>query len=382
MDFTLNEDQEILRKEIIRFAQKELNDGILERDRDESFSREQWEKCGEMGLQGLPVPEEYGGSGLDSLSTAIALEAFGYGCHDGGLIFSICAHLLACLVPIWKYGSEDQKKRYLPGLCNGSLIAVNAMTEPGSGSDAFDMNTRAVPEGDGFRINGTKIMSTNGPVADLVVAYALTDPEKGAHGGITAFIVETKVDGLTRGQKFEKMGLRTSMLGEIILDDVHVTNEAVLGHVGSGSGAFIESMEWERICIAASHVGTMERLLEQSVEYARVRTSSGQPIGKYQAVSHKIADMKISLEATRYLVYRSAGNIGRNRANAMDASITKVFASEALLNTAHSAVQIFGGYGYMTESEVERTLRDAIGSTIYSGTNEIQRNIIAAWLGL
>lgn len=382
MDFTLSEDQELLRKEIIRFAQKELNDGILERDRDESFSREQWEKCGEMGLQGLPVPEEYGGSGLDSLSTAIALEAFGYGCHDGGLIFSICAHLLACLVPIWKYGNEDQKKRYLPGLCNGSLIAVNAMTEPGSGSDAFDMKTRAVPEGDGFRINGTKIMSTNGPVADLVVAYALSDPEKGAHGGITAFIVETKADGLIQGQKFEKMGLRTSMLGEIIFDNVLVTNDAVLGHVGAGNAAFMESMEWERICIAASHVGTMERLLEQSVEYARTRMSSGQPIGKYQAVSHKIADMKISLEATRFLVYRSAGNIGRNRANAMDAAITKVFASEALLKTALSTVQVFGGYGYMTESEVERTLRDAVGSSIYSGTNEIQRNIIAAWLGL
>ena len=382
MDFSLSEDQKVLYDQVVRFARQELNAGVAGRDREQAFPHELWLACGGMGLQGLPVPEAYGGSGVDALSTAIALEALGYGCEDAGLVFSICAHLLSCVVPIWKYGSEEQKRRYLPGLCNGQRIGVHAMTEPGSGSDAFALLTKAVPDGDGFRLSGSKTFISNGPIADLVIVFAMTDAAKGYHGGVTAFLVEKGTPGFGVSRKLEKMGLRSSPLGELVFDDVRVPASSVLGGVGAGSTLFTKAMDWERTCLFASHVGQMERLLEKSVGYARQRTQFGQPISKFQAVSHKIADMKVQLEAARLLVYRAAWRLEHSRSASLDASIAKVFVSESLLRSALDALQIFGGYGYMTEYEVERSLRDAVGSTLYSGTSEMQRNIIARWLGL
>jgi len=382
MDFALTEEQRILREQIIRFAQEELNDGVMERDQAHEFRRDLWLKCGEMGLQGLPVPEEQGGIGLDPLSTAMALEAFGYGCHDGGLVFSVCAHLLACVIPVWKHGSEEQKAALLPDLCSGNKIAVNAMTEPGTGSDAFSMSATAVPDGDGYRLNGTKIFSSNGPVADVAVFYAMTDKEKGYHGGISAFIVDKSSDGFEVGQTFSKMGIRTSAIGELVFNDVYVPAGAMLGKPGAGATMFSQSMEWERICLVASHVGAMERLLEKSIEYSKTRKQFGETISKYQSVSNRIADMKVRLEASRLLTYRAAWQLDRTRDNAMTASITKLFVSEAFLETAMDAVRTLGGYGYMAEYEVERAVRDAVGGTLYSGTNDIQRVIIARWLGL
>jgi len=381
MDFSLSEEQVILRKEIIRFAQQELNQGVAERDREQQFPRDLWLKCGEMGLQGLAIPEEHGGGGLDPLSTALALEALGYGCQDGGLVFSICAHLLACVIPVWKFGTEEQRRRYLPSLCNGSLIAVNAMSEPGSGSDAFAMATKAVPDGNGFRITGTKTFASNGPAADIALVFAVTDAEKGYHGGITAFLVEKKA-GFQAGRKFDKMGLRTSWISELSFDGVYVCRDAILGGLGAGATVFTHSMDWERTCLFATHVGMMERLLEKAVEYARTRTQFGQTIGKFQAISHRIADMKMQLEAARLLIYRAASRLERTRAASLDASIAKVFVSEALVKTAMTTLQIFGGYGYMADYHVERAVRDSLASTIYSGTNEMQRNIIARWLGV
>jgi hypothetical protein len=383
MDFSYSDEQKLLREEIIRFAQQELNADMIRRDREHLFARELWEKCGEMKLPGLPVPEEYGGAGLDPLTTAIALEALGYGCHDGGLAFSICAHLLACVIPIAKFGSEEQKRKYLPGLCNGKLIAVNAMSEPDSGSDAFAMRTHAVPDGEGFRLNGVKTFSSNGPVADLALTFALTDPEKGYYGGVTAFLVEKGTPGFRSSKKWEKMGLRTSPIGELVFEDVYVPAAQVLGlKPGAGATHFTHSMDWERACLVAIHIGAMERLLEKAVLQARTRKQFGQTIGKFQAISHKIADMKVRLEAARLLVYKAAWELERSRNVAMSAAIAKLFGSEALLQTALDTVQVFGGYGFMTEYEVERSLRDAVGGTIYSGTSEMQRNIIARWLGL
>ncbi len=382
MDFTIGPEQRELRDRIVRFARGKLNAGVLERDRDQTFSRELWRECARMGLTGLPVPEEYGGTGLDAVSTAIALEAFGYGCEDGGLAFSLCAHLLPCVVPIWKHGTEEQKRKWLPGLCDGTLIAVNGMTEPGAGSDAFAMRTVAVRESGGWRITGTKTFSSNGPVADLAVVFALTDPAKGYHGGVSVFLVSRNTPGFKPGQKFEKMGLRTSPIGELVLDDARVADDALLGGVGGGSTLFTQSMDWERTFLFALHVGVMERLLEKAVGYAQTRMQFGRPIAKFQAISHKIADMKVRLEAARLLVYRTAWKIGEGKNVSMDAAISKLFASESLVKTALDTVQILGGYGFMTEYEVERAVRDAVGGTIYSGTSELQRNIIASWLGV
>jgi len=382
MDFSMTEEQRLLRESIVRFAKGQLNQDMIARDREPLFSRELWRKCAEMGIAGLPVPSEYGGSGLDEVSCAIALDALGYGCHDSGLVFSLCAHLLSCVVPLWKYGNEDQKRRYLPKLCDGTWIGVHAMTEPNSGSDAFALRARAEPVANGFRINGTKTFISNGPVADIVIIFALTDAAKGYHGGVSAFITETSVDGFKASQKFEKMGLRTSPIGELVFEDLFVPTENVLGGVGAGSTLFTTAMDWERICLFASHLGTIERLLEQSVNYARTRKQFGQTISKFQAVSHRLVDLKVRLEAARLLTYRSAWRLGNAKSASMDASMTKLFVSETLVEVATAAVQIHGGNGFMTEYEFERALRDAVGSTIYSGTSEMQRNIVGRWMGL
>jgi len=382
VDFSFTDEQKLLRDNIVRFARDVLSPGAAERDRNQEFSRDLWRKCGEIGIQGLPVPQQYGGSAVDPLTCAIALEALGYGCRDGGLVFSLCAHLLSCVVPVWQHGNEEQKRRYLPGLCNGELVGVHAITEPGSGSDAFALRTRAEPDGDGFRLNGTKTFISNGPVADVVIVFALTDPQKGYHGGVTAFLVERNTRGFSAGRKFDKLGLRSSPIGELVFTNVYVPREAILGGIGGGSKVFGAAMDWERICLFASHVGAMERLLETAISYARTRSQFKQPIGKFQAVGHRIADMKVQLEAARLLVYQAAWRLEHARNASMDAAIAKLFVSESLVQSALSTVQVHGGYGFMTEYEVERALRDAIGSTLYSGTSEMQRNIIARWLGL
>ena len=382
MDFTLSPEQRALRDEIVKFARKELNKDVEARDAAKEFPRELWLKCGEMGLQGLTVPEEYGGSNLDPLSACIALEALGYGSEDAGLVFAVCAHLLACVTPIWKHGTPEQKERYLPDLCSGKKIAVNAMTEPESGSDAFNMRTKAVRDGDDFIINGVKIFSSNGPIADLAVVYARTDDTKGYMGGITGFLVEKGTPGFRNGQAFNKSALRTCPIGELVFEDVRVPASAVIGKVGSGGPIFNQSMEWERTCLVAAHIGKMEQLLDKSVDFAKTRSSFGKKIAVNQAVSHRIVDMKVRLEAARLLTYRAATRLETSKMVGMDAAMAKLFTSEALLQTAIDTIRTMGGSGLMEEYGAERALRDSMAGTIYSGTNDMQRNIIAGWLGL
>jgi alkylation response protein AidB-like acyl-CoA dehydrogenase len=381
VDFTLSPEQKALRESIRAFAKAELNDDLIARDRDQIFRRDLWKKCGDMMLQGLPVPEAYGGAAADGLTTAIALEALGYGCEDSGLVFAICAHLLSCVVPFWKHGSEEQKRKYLPGLCDGTLVGVHAMTEPDSGSDAYNMRTTATPDGDGWRINGTKTFISNGPEADVIVVFAVTDKAKGFHGGITTFVLEKSTPGFS-SRKIEKMGIRTAPFGELFFDNVYVGPDAILGQLGGGGQSFIHTMDWERVCLFAGHVGTMERLVETAVSYARTRQQFGQPIGKFQAIQHKVADMKMRLEASRLLVYRAASMLDKSKMVGLDAAMAKVFVSESLVQVAMDTMQIHGGYGYCTEYQVERQVRDALGSTLYSGTSEMQRQTIARWMGL
>lgn len=383
IDFGLDEEQERLRAEVLRFAGRELNDGILERDRAEVFPRELWLQCGRLGLPGLPVPEAYGGSGLDASTTAVAYEALGRGCRDGGLVFSLGAHLGSCVAPIVRHGSEEQKRRLLPGLCDGTLVAAHGMTEADSGSDAFAMRTRAVPDGEGaFRIDGVKTFVTNAPVADLFLVFAVTDPAKGFFGGITAFLLPRGTPGLATGPPIAKMGLKTSPMSEVVLQSARAGPETILGGVGGGAAVFDRGMAWERTVIFASHVGTMERLLDTAVSYARERHQGGQPIGKFQAVAHRIAGMKVRLEAARLLVRQAAWRLDQGSRAGVEAAVAKLYVGEALVETARDAVATLGGYGYMVEFEVERALRDAVAATIYSGTSDVQRNVIARSLGL
>jgi alkylation response protein AidB-like acyl-CoA dehydrogenase len=381
MDFGWSDEQHRLREEIVRFAQRELNDDLLERDEEGRFSPESWKKCAAVGLQGLPVEEGYGGGGLDPLSVVIALEALGYGCRDNGLIFSLNAQIWSCEVPIQKFGSDEQKQRYLPGLCDGSLIGVQAMTEPESGSDAFGMKTTAIRQDGHYVLKGTKTFVTNAPIADILVVFARTDYAKG-FAGVSAFLVDRDAPGLSVGKPFHKMGLRSSPMSEVVLDGCQVPEGNLLGRPGAGAAIFNTSMDWERGCILASAVGTMERQLEQCVSYARGREQFGQSIGKFQAVSHKIVDMKVRLETARLLLYRLGWLKGRGRTSPLESAMVKLYLSECFVHSSLDALQIHGGYGYMAEFEVERDVRDALGSRLYSGTSEMQRNIVARYLGL
>jgi L-prolyl-PCP dehydrogenase len=382
MEFELSQEQEQLYSGMKEFGAKILSPGASQRDKDQVFSRELWKKAADFGVQGLPVDPQYGGSGLDPLSMAIALEGLGYGNEDSGLSFALCAHILACTIPLMFFGSEKQKEKFLPGMCDGGLIAVNGMTEPASGSEVFQMQTTARKYNDGYLLNGTKIFATNGPEADLAIVYAKTDDSKGFHGGITAFIVEKGEKGFACGQSFEKMGLRSCTIGELVFEDVYISKENRIGEEGGGGYIFNLSMEWERSVLGAIHIGTMDRVLDQTIQYAKTRKAGENNIGSFQSVSHRIAEMKVMTEASRLLTYKAAWNLNKSRTNALNASIAKYYTSENYKQLADYALQIFGGYGYMTDYKIEKILRDAIASTIYSGTSNIQKNIISRWLGI
>jgi alkylation response protein AidB-like acyl-CoA dehydrogenase len=381
LDFSWSEEQLALRKSIIGFAKQELNKNLIEHDRDEAFDREGWKKCAEMGIHGLPVPTEYGGQGADILTTACALEALGYGCRDNGLIFSINAHMWTTEIPFLMFGTEAQKQRYLPRLTSGEWVGIHAMTEPQAGSDAFSLKSRAERKGDRYVINGSKTFITNAQIADLMIVFANLDPAKGA-AGITAFIVEKGTPGFTVSGKLHKMGLRTSPMAELAFVDCEVPVENVLGKEGAGTAIFTASMEWERICIMASHLGAMQRLLETCVKYSGDRKQFGQSIGKFSAIANKVADMDIRLETARLVLYKAAWLKKQGKHPLREAAIAKAYVSEACIQTCLDAIQIHGGYGYMTEYEIERELRDAISGKIYSGTTEIQKMIIAGLHGL
>ena len=381
MDFSLTEEQINFKKSVIEFAQKELNAGLIDRDRLGELSRENWKKCAQMGILGLATPEEYGGSGNDILTTMLVMEGLGYGCRDNGLVFAMNAQMWSVQHPILTFGTEAQKQEYLPGLCSGDLIGAHGMSEPDSGSDAYSLRTRAERTSEGYILNGSKMFVTNAPIADIAVVFATVNPAKG-RGGITAFLVKKGTPGFKVSRNIEKMGLRTSPMGELILEDCVVPVENRLGAEGAGSSIFNSSMEWERSCILGSHIGVMERQLEACIRYTRERRQFGQAIGKFQSVSNRIADMKVRLETARLLLYKVAWLNQNGKPAIMEAALAKLYLSECFVSSSMDAIRTYGGYGYMTELEVERDLRDAVGGTLYSGTSDIQRMIIARWLGL
>jgi len=383
LDFGLTPEQQELYDATLAFAREELNRDLEARDESGTFDREAWVRAARFGLHGLPVPVEYGGSGRDLLTTTIAMEALGRGCRDNGLVFSINAQMWACQMPLVAYGSEEQKRAWLPRLVSGEAIGAHAITEPGAGSDVFSLSARARRVDGGYRLDGAKTFSTNAPAAELAVAFAYLDrAEEGKAKALTAFLVTRDMAGASFGKPLHKMGLRTSPMGEVVFEDVFVPAAARLGPEGAGMAIFNSAMEWERACIFAAHLGAMERLLDDCIRYAKQRRQFGQPIAKFESVADKIADMKVAIEAGRFLLYRVGWLKQQGKSSVLESAIAKLFVSETHVRSALDALQLHGGYGYMKEYPIERELRDALSGTLYSGTSEMQRKIIARCLGL
>ena len=383
MDFALSEEQRAWKDAATRFAREQLLDDLDLPGRDErrEFWREGWERCARFGIQGLPVPEAYGGRGKDLPVTIAAMEGLGYACPDNGLIFAMNASLWTVSIPILLHGTEDQRRRFLPGLCDGSIVGANGASEPEAGSDIFSMRSTAEKSADGWVLNGRKTWVTSGPVADLFVCYASTAPERGVMG-ISAFIVPKETAGFRVVREIPKMGVRTVPMGELAFEDCRLPHDALLGREGRGAEVFNASMEWERGSILAGALGTMTRQLERCVEHARKRKQFGRPIGKFQAVAHRIVEMKLRLETCRPLVYRIGWLKAQGKVATMEAALAKLHVSDCFVKNGLDAVQVFGASGFVAETGIERDLRDGVGSLIYSGTNDIQRNIIARELGL
>ncbi len=381
MDFSLTEDQLTFKASATDFAKRELNKGVRERERSGEFNQDGWDKCAAFGIHGLPVPEQFGGLGMDILTCVATMESLGYGCRDSGLLFAINSHIWTCEAPILKFGTEAQKNKFLPSLCSGVLKGGHAMTEPDSGSDVFSMKCRADKKGDRYILNGTKMFITNAPIADILLVFAITDSKKG-FGGISAFIVEKGFPGFSVGKPLEMMGLRTSPIGEVILQDCEVPEENMLGKVGGGAAIFNSEMEWERSCLFATHVGAMEKDLEECIKYVNDRRQYGKPLGKHQAIAHKIAEMRVRIDLARMAIYKVAWLKSEGKRAPLESAVAKLFVSESYVQNCMEALQIHGAYGYSSEMDFEKNLRDSLATKIYSGTNEIQKNMIASLLGL
>lgn len=380
MDFGWTSEQQALYDRAVQFSRSQLSTAGAEKDAA-GFPRALWRKAGEFGFLGLSVPTEYGGLGLPALDTARLIEALGRGCDDAGFVFSISAHLFACVMPILESGSEAQKAELLPRLCSGEWVAANAITEAEAGSDVFALRSRAVKDGDRYLLTGTKSYVTNGPTADVFLAYAVTQPEHG-YLGISAFVVPRSAERIQVGAPFEKQGLQTSPISSVYFDETPVPASLRLGAEGAGAAVFKRSMLWERACLFAGYLGIMERTLEQSVSFARQRRQFGKPIGKNQAISHRLVDMKQRLEAARLLLYRACWKMDRGEDATLEVALSKLAISEGAVQSALDAIQIHGGMGYLVETGIEKVLRDAVPTTLFSGTSEMQRDIAASRLGL
>lgn len=381
MDFRLSDEQRERSSHIQRFAADVLSASAMKRIESARFDRALWDQASALGLAGLPIPEEWGGSGLNALDTMLSVEALGAGCTDMGLVFSLCAHMFACAVPIWRYGSPDIHRRYLPDIAAGRLICANAITEPESGSDAYALRARATRDGGDYVIDGQKIFATNAPVADLFVVYARTNPKQ-AFFGISCFLVPRDTPGLTIADGGPKTGLTTSPWGTLYFDDCRIPAAARLGGEGVGATIFHDSMIWERGCLFAAYVGAMERVLDQCAAHARERRQFGQPICRNQSVSNMLVDFKLRLETSRLLLYRGGWLYDQGEPYEEAIAQSKLWISECAVKCGLDAVQLFGGTGVSAETGMDRLLLDALPARIFSGTSEIQREFIARQMGL
>jgi butyryl-CoA dehydrogenase len=374
MEFQLSEEHLMIRSMVRDFVQKEIAPRAEQIDERDEFPQDLFFKMGEVGLLGLPLPEEYGGSGSDYVSLVIALEEVARASGSMAIIYD--AHTSLCCEPLYLFGTEVQKQELLVSLARGEKIGAFGLTEPQAGSDAGATRTRAVRDGDGWVINGHKIFITNGSVADVVVITAKTDPDKGTEG-ISSFIVEKGTPGFQPGRDEKKMGLKGSVTSELFFEDCRIPAKNLLGKENGGFKQFLITLDAGRIAIAAMAVGLAQGAFEKAVAYARERVQFGQPIAKYQAIQWMIADMATEIEAARLMVYRAAWLKEQGGDFTKEASMAKLFATDMSERVCRKAIQIHGGYGYVREYEVERMYRDQRLCSIGEGTNEIQRLIIA-----
>ena len=375
MLFQTTQDHEALRAKLRAFAEREIKPVAFTLDQGNQFPDEAVKKLGEMGLMGIPYPAEYGGAGLDVLSYAIAVEELARVDAGAGVILS--AHVSLGSWPIFAYGTQEQKRTYLVPLARGEKIGAFGLTEPNAGSDAGGTETTAVDRGDHYVLNGGKIFITNAPKADTYVVFAVTTPDIGTRG-ISAFIVEKGWKGFEFGDHYDKMGIRSSTTAELIFNDVKVPKENLLGREGDGFKIAMATLDGGRIGIAAQALGIAQGAYESAVEYAKERVQFGKPIGFQQAISFKLADMATKLRCARLLVYSAADLKERHEPYGMESAMAKQYASDIALEVTNDALQIYGGTGYLKGMDVERMYRDAKITTIYEGTNEIQRVVIAS----
>ena len=347
----------------------------------EFFTPAEWKLCASLGLLGLSIPRQYGGEGYGFLSTARAAEAFGRGAPDMGLVFAAMAHLFACAMPIAEHGDEELRREILPRLASGEWIGANAITEEEAGSDATSLRTKAERAGDHYVLTGEKSFVSNGPVADAFVIYATSQPGNGFLG-VSAFVVDRGTPGLVTGEPFGKLGLDRCPASTLSLDGCVVPARRRLGREGQGAAIFQSAMRWERTCLFAAYAGRIERLVGRCVDQARGRSQFGRPIGVNQAISHRVARMRMRLEMARLLLWQACWRLERSEPAVTDVAMAKLAISEAAVESAMDAVRIFGGAGIRDDGGIERELRDAVPSMIFSGTSEMQLELIARELGL
>ena len=383
MNFSWPEEYITYQKKVIEFAESSLNIGTVNRDADQTFPHELWKICADFGILGLSLPSAYGGSMNegDFMRSLLAMEGFGYGCEDNGLAFALNAQMWTVQTPILHFGSDLQKDKYLKPMSAGEIIGSHALTEPDAGSDVFSMKMTAEKSEGGYILNGKKHLITLAPICDVALIFASTNQKHG-NWGISAFLVDKGTPGFKAYLKNSKMGMRSIPIGSFEFDNCFVPEVARLGGEGAGYSIVNHSLEYDRCCILASQLGRMERQLEEAIKYSKERIQFGKPIGSFQSVSNRIVEMKLRLETSKLLLYKTAWMKQNNKNTAMESALLKLHLSESFVSSSMDAIRTYGGLAYLTEHGIERDLRDAVGGILYAGTSDIQRNIISKLLGL